>query len=100
MVSPLEKLGDQFEQDFLEKHGNLPGGAHAYFYFCLWTAIEAIELAGTDDPAAVAAAARSGNLTWDSPAGPITVGTNGESGLKGRIMYLEGGEFTLVDSEH
>ena len=47
-------------------------------YDPFWWAIKAIELAGTDEPEAVARAARSGNLTWDSPEGLQTIGTDGE----------------------
>ena len=86
-------------QDFMAKHDEMPGPTHAFFYFTLWTAIEAIDLAGTDDPAAVAAAARSGELEWESPSGPCVIGTDGETSLKGHIVLVgESGELIPTTS--
>jgi len=90
----------KFEQDYMEKHGRMPGSTHAFFYFTLWTAIHAIELAGTDDPAKVAEAARSGKLQWDSPSGPCTIGTDGETNLKGHMVQVgKGGNLIVVSGE-
>ena len=45
--------------------GRLPSSNQVYFYDSLWTAIYAIELAGTDtDLVAIGRVARSGNLEW------------------------------------
>jgi hypothetical protein len=43
--------------------------------------LHAMELAGTDDPVAVAQAARSGNLEFDTPAGISRIQTNGYTNL-------------------
>jgi len=40
----------------------------------------------TDERGAVARAASSGNLTWDSPQGPLTIGTDGEVTPKIRLI--------------
>jgi hypothetical protein len=62
----------------------------------IW-AVKAVELAGTDDPAAVAAAARSGNVTWDSPQGPLTIGKDGEVTPKHYLMgVIQGGKIVAV----
>ncbi|MFA4836624.1 MAG: ABC transporter substrate-binding protein [Dehalococcoidia bacterium] len=87
----------EFEQSFLETHGRAPTPLNVVHYIPLWLAIKAIELAGTDDPQAVARAARSGHLQWESPAGPITVSPDGEPGLSGSMVQVgEGGKLTVV----
>jgi hypothetical protein len=53
----------------------------------IW-AVKAIELAGTDEPEAVARAARSGNLTWDGPQGRLTIGKDGEVTPKNRLIAV------------
>jgi len=66
-----------FEDAFKQKYNRLPDPALTYFYNCFWTAIKAIELAGTDDPGKVAEALRSGNLAWDSAWGPLRIPPDG-----------------------
>lgn len=86
----------KFEQDFVEKYGRLPAPQHAFFYFALWGAIHAIELADSDDPREIAAAARSGKLRWESPSGPLTIFPDGETDLLGHLALVAGGELVPV----
>jgi hypothetical protein len=86
----------KFEQDFREKYGKAPAVHHANFYLPLWGAIHAIELADSDDPQEIAQAARSGNLHWDTPAGPITILPNGETDMAGSMMVVENGALVPV----
>jgi len=62
----------------------------------IWWSIKAVELAGTDEPEAVARAARSGNLTWDGPEGFQTMGTDGEVTPKYRLLAQVQNNKTLV----
>ena len=60
----------KFETGLKAILGRTPSASHVYFYMGIWTAIHAIELAGTDtDRVAIAQAARSGKLAWETPAG-------------------------------
>lgn len=88
----------KFENDYLALHGKLPEPNHAIFYNSLWTAIEAIKLAGTaDDTEAIGKAARSGNLEWESPLGLAHFTPEGDAGLKGIIVQIQkGGELVQV----
>jgi len=52
--------------------------------------VKAIEIAGTDDPAAVARAARSGKLEFDSPLGYLNIGTDGLSNIPGFYTQVQG----------
>ena len=68
----------KFIQDYKAMFGAEPDCVMELMYDPFMWAVKAIELAGTDEPEAVARAARSGNLTWDSPGGPLSIGTDGE----------------------
>ena len=58
----------KFLNEFQAMHGREPSASQVCYYNSLWTAIYAIELAGTDiDRIAIVQAARSENLTWDTP---------------------------------
>jgi len=87
-----------FEEAYTKKYNKLPESNHVFFYNALWTAIEAIKLAGTDtDRDKIAQVARSGQLKWDSPAGPAVFGTDGEANLQGYIFQVgEGGKLTKI----
>jgi len=61
--------------------GSVPLPNYPVMYNPLLTAVKAIELAGTDDRIKVSEAARSGKLEFDSPLGPVKIGTNGRSDL-------------------
>ncbi len=76
----------------------LPTSGDSYFYNALWIAIKAIELAGTDtDLDAIAQAARSGNIEFESPPGLLHVTPDGESGLRSSMVLLkEGGGLEIV----
>jgi len=76
----------KFEQDYKAMFGTEPDAVMELMYEPFWWAIKAIELAGTDEPEAVARAARSGKLTWESPQGFLTIGTDGEVTPKFRLL--------------
>ena len=83
----------KLEKDYLDVNkGPVPGSGPVTIYQTLMTIMNAINLAGTDSPQAVAQAARSGKLTWDSPMGTLTIGTNGETNLKGFMAVVQGGK--------
>jgi ABC-type branched-subunit amino acid transport system substrate-binding protein len=73
----------KFFDDFKTVNGRSAVASQIYFYNPLWTAIYAIELAGTNtDRVAIAQAARSGKLEWDTPSGHAHFMPDGTSGLK------------------
>ena len=72
----------KFQNDYQAMFKVAPTSNHVYYYNCLWTAIYAIQLAGTDtDQVAIAQAARSGKLEWDTPMGRAHFAPDGTSGL-------------------
>jgi ABC-type branched-subunit amino acid transport system substrate-binding protein len=72
----------KFQNEYQALNGRAPGSLQIYFYNSIWTAIYAIKLAGTDtDRVAIAQAARSGNLEWDTPMGRAHFQPDGTSGL-------------------
>jgi len=77
----------RFKEVFEDTNDRSPTDMHVYMYNTLWTAIHAIELAGTDDPVDIARAARSGNLEFDTPMGRDIIGTDGNNNL--RNMYVQ-----------
>ena len=86
-----------FEDAYKQKYGRLPDPALTYFYNCFWTAIKAIELAGTDDPGKVAQALRSGNLEWDSAWGPLRIASDGRGDITAMVAQVqEGGKLVKV----
>ena len=96
-VPGVYPASQKFEQNFTKINNSALTLLHMYYYAGLWTAINAIQLAGTDDPQAVAQASRSGKLQWDSPMGPMTIAANGENNLTGQIVQIgSGGQFTVV----
>jgi len=91
----------KFRNDFKAMYGRLPSSTDVYFYNCLWTAIYAIELAGTDtDLVTIAQAARSGKLEWDTPMGRAHFTAEGSAGLQFTVAHVEGGKlFPVTISE-
>ncbi|MFA4836472.1 MAG: ABC transporter substrate-binding protein [Dehalococcoidia bacterium] len=85
----------EMEQAYMETVGKLP--ASASHYYALWVAIKAIELAGSDDPAKIAQAARSGKLQWESPGGPYTIKPDGTHSNSGQILQCKGGKLVPVE---
>ncbi len=82
-----------FERDYAAVNdGKVPNASQVYYYNCLWTAIEAIKLAGTDtDREKIANLARfSGNLQWDTPMGRAhyTADSNGYPQLKAVMTQI------------
>ena len=87
----------EFVDGFQALHGRAPSPNQVLYYNVLWTAIYAIELAGTDtDRVAIAQAARSGNLEWDTPMGHAKFMPDGTSGLRLIIKQVVNGEMVLV----
>jgi branched-chain amino acid transport system substrate-binding protein len=87
----------KFQQEYQAMHGRLPSSNQVYFYDCLWTAIYAIELAGTDtDLAAIARAARSGNLEWETPMGRARFSPDGFPNVNLSLVQIQEGKLVLV----
>jgi len=87
----------KFEQDFQAMYSRLPSSYNVYFYNPLWTAIYAIELAGTDtDLVKIAQAARSGKLEWETPMGRAHFTPDGLSGLTMSVARAESGKLVSV----
>jgi len=72
-------------------NGKLPTDMHVYFYNALWTAIHAVEQAGTDDPMEIARFARSGDLEFDTPMGRQHYGPDGVSILHQMYVQIQEG---------
>jgi len=86
-----------FEDAFKQKYGHLPDPNLSFYYNCFWTAIKAIELAGTDDPGKVTQALRSGKLEWDSAWGPLRIDTVGRGYPTCMVAQVqEGGKLVKV----
>jgi len=81
----------KFRENFETVNGRTPTDMHVYFYNAIWTAVQAIEQAGTDDPVDVARFARSGNLEFDSPMGRAHFDTDGHSGLGNMVLQIQDG---------
>ena len=86
----------KFKEDFQAVNGKLPDANHVFYYLNLWTAIQAIERAGTaEDTEAIARTARSGNLEFDTPVGRAHFTTDGDSGLGGVFVQIQEGGTTV-----
>jgi branched-chain amino acid transport system substrate-binding protein len=86
-----------FEDAYTQHFGHLPDPALTYFYNSIWTAIKAIEMAGTTDHDKVAEALRSGNLEWVSAWGHLRIGTDGKGVPTMMVAQIqEGGELVKV----
>jgi branched-chain amino acid transport system substrate-binding protein len=86
-----------FEDAFMEKYNREPSSDLPYYYNSFWTAIKAIQLAGTDEPDKVAQAMRSGNLEWDSAWGPLRIGADGNGQVTLMVTQVqEGGKLVKV----
>jgi len=87
----------KFQQEYQAMHGRMPSPTQVYFYDCLWTAIYAIELAGTDtDLAAIARAARSGNLEWETPMGRARYSPDGFPNVNLSLVQIQEGKIVPV----
>ncbi|OGN94609.1 MAG: hypothetical protein A2Z75_04255 [Chloroflexi bacterium RBG_13_50_10] len=86
-----------FDDAFKQKYGKLPNYNQTYAYNDFWTAVKAIEMAGTDNRDKVAQALRSGNLEWDSAWGPLRIDSNGTGWYHSTIVQIqEGGKLVKV----
>jgi len=89
----------KFQQDFQVMYGRMPSSVQVYFYNPLWTAIHAIDLAGTDtDLEKIAQTARSGKLEWDTPMGHAHYTPQGDAGLHLTVAHVEGGKLVLLQT--
>jgi len=90
----------KFENDYQAMYGTLPMAPLAYYYNALWTAIYAIQMAGTDtDLVKIAQVARSGNLEWETPLGRAHFTQDGWSGLSPTWVQIEGQKMVHVSLE-
>ena len=78
------------------KYGPVPDPTYTYFYNSLRAAVKAVELAGTDDPAKVAEAARSGKLEYQAAQGLAHVDTNGGNDLTSSYAKVVNGKLVVV----
>ena len=86
-----------FEDAFKQKYGRLPDPSMAYYYNCIWIAIKAIQLAGTDNPIKVGEALRSGKVEWDSAWGHLRIDTDGMAIFNSIVTQVqEGGKLVKV----
>jgi branched-chain amino acid transport system substrate-binding protein len=90
----------KYEKDFQAMTGTMPTATGVYYYNCLWTAINAIELAGTDtDLVKIAQMARfSGKLEWDTPMGHAhyTAESAGYPQLHATMTQIQNGKLVVV----
>ena len=87
----------KYQEDFQAMYGRMPNSSQVYFYNPLWTAIYAINLAGTDtDLEKIAQAARSGQLEWDTPMGRAHYTSQGDAGLHLTVARVEEGKLVPV----
>jgi ABC-type branched-subunit amino acid transport system substrate-binding protein len=87
----------KFVNEYQAMSGRAPSASQALYYNSLWTAIYAVELAGTDtDRVAIAQAARSGKLEWDTPMGRAHFMPDGTSGLDVVIEQIVDGAMVIV----
>ena len=87
----------KFVNDYQAMHGRAPSANQVIYYNSLWTAVYAMELAGTDtDRVAIAQAARSGKLEWDTPMGRAHFMPDGTSGLGVVMEQVVDGAMVLI----
>ena len=80
-----------FEDAFMQKYNREPDPNLSYYYNGVWTAIKAIELAGSDDADKVAQALRSGNLEWDSAWGHLRIPPDGTGQVDIMVAQIQAG---------
>jgi branched-chain amino acid transport system substrate-binding protein len=87
----------KYVNDYQVMFGKQPLASQIYYYNCIWTAIHAIELAGTDtDLVKIAATVRSGKLEWDTPMGHAHYKLDGSSGLHPVLACIKDGKLVPV----
>ncbi|MDD5093169.1 MAG: ABC transporter substrate-binding protein [Dehalococcoidia bacterium] len=86
-----------FEQAYEAVLGKRVQTVDVNMYYPLSVALKAIELAGSDKPADIAKAARSGNFLWeDAPGGPFTITADGIHNNTGHMMQVKDGKLISV----
>ena len=89
----------KFVQDYRTVNGGpLMNSAQIFYYNAVLIAVKAVEFAGSDDQAKVAAAVRSGKLEVDTPMGyaRFTLENKGYGGLFPVLTHVEGGKLVPV----
>jgi len=80
------------------RYGVKPDSNHMNMWNALWTAIHAVEQAGSDDPEMIIETLRSGEFQWEAPTGLLKIDTDGEPGIPGVMVKIgEGGQVTVVE---
>jgi len=82
---------------FAKKYIPAQLNVYTYYWNCYLVAIEAIKVAGSDDPAKVAEALRSGKVEVDSAFGHMRIQTDGSADVKDHIMQIKDGKLVLVE---
>ncbi|MFA4837188.1 MAG: ABC transporter substrate-binding protein [Dehalococcoidia bacterium] len=77
--------------------GTVPSSSYITQYYALRTLIEAIKLAGSDDPIKIAQAARSGNLSWEAPGGTLRINPDGTHSVTGQMFVYKSGKLVSPD---
>ncbi|MDD5094921.1 MAG: ABC transporter substrate-binding protein [Dehalococcoidia bacterium] len=87
-----------FERVWVKTYpGSTPSGGHVAMYQTLWVALKGVELAGSDNPAKIAQALRSGNFQWDNaPGGSFKINRDGTHNFKGVIVLLKDGKANVI----
>ena len=84
-----------FERLYLEANGKAAMPIDEVMIYPPMVAIRAIEMAGSDKPADIAKAARSGNLVWENaPGGPFKINADGVHNHNGYIMQFKDGKLS------
>jgi len=82
---------------FGKKYVPTPMSVHPYFWNCFVVAIKAIELAGSDNPADIAKALRSGDLEADTAFGHVNIQPDGTANIRDSIAQIVDTELVPVD---
>jgi len=82
-----------FEEIWTKQYTETLTAGHVIIYYPFWTAIKAIEMAGSDKPEDIQKAARSGNFVWeDAPGGPLKINADGTKSMKGMVAFFKDGK--------
>jgi ABC-type branched-subunit amino acid transport system substrate-binding protein len=81
---------------FAKKYIPAQLNVYAYYWNCFIIAIQAIKVAGSDDPAKVAEALRSGKVEADTAFGHMHIQTDGSAGVKDHIVQITDGKLVVV----
>ncbi|MDD5094925.1 MAG: ABC transporter substrate-binding protein [Dehalococcoidia bacterium] len=83
----------EFEDIWTAQYSERPTSGHFIMYQTIWVGLKSIEMAGSDKPADIQKAARSGNFVWENaPAGPFKINANGTHNGVGLLAYYKDGK--------